>query len=124
MAITFTGVGSGLDANSIIDQLTNLERAPITAFNAKKTSANKQLSLLGDLAGKLAAVTTAVNKADTQSELAAFKVASNNTAVVTATAGSGAALGAHDLTVTSLARAETTQSVVFASDDPGVAGAG
>lgn len=124
MAITFTGLGSGLDANAIIDQLTELERAPIKSLETKKTGANKQLSLFGDLASKLKAVKTALGKVDTSGELAAFRATSGNTSLITATASSTAQPGIHDLTVSALARAESDQSIVLPSDTAGVAGDG
>ena len=47
--ITFSGLGSGLDTQGIITALLAVERRPITALEAKKTSYKTQKNLFGDL---------------------------------------------------------------------------
>jgi flagellar hook-associated protein 2 len=46
--ISFGGLGSGLDTRSIITALMAVERRPITALNAKKTSLNTSKNLFGN----------------------------------------------------------------------------
>src|SRR5437870_1416765 len=53
------GLASGLDTASIIDQLTNIESAPITLNNDSISSYRAQISALGDLLSNLNALKSA-----------------------------------------------------------------
>ena len=59
-SITFGGLASGLDTNSIIDSLVQLQSAPIAALQKRQGGVKSQVSLLGDLASKLAALMLAI----------------------------------------------------------------
>ena len=48
---TFGGLASGLDTNTIIQQLVALERLPIQQLEAKKAAEQSRLDLLGTLSG-------------------------------------------------------------------------
>ena len=47
MPISSPGIGSGLDVNSIVAQLVELERRPIALLQAQKTKLSTQLSSVG-----------------------------------------------------------------------------
>jgi flagellar hook-associated protein 2 len=49
MTIQFGGLATGLDTNSIVEQLMNLERVPITRLEADKTWLNNRLSAFTEL---------------------------------------------------------------------------
>jgi len=53
MAIQFSGLASGMDTGSIITQLMNLERIPITRLEGDKTWMNNRLSAFTELDTKL-----------------------------------------------------------------------
>src|SRR5664279_1316693 len=59
MAITSSGIGSGLDVNSIVSQLMALEQRPLTALATKEASYQASISALGSLKSALSAVQTA-----------------------------------------------------------------
>ncbi len=48
-SILAPGVGSGLDVNSIIDQLMNLERLPLDRLQNQESQVNAQISAYGQL---------------------------------------------------------------------------
>jgi flagellar hook-associated protein 2 len=112
--ISSTGIGSGLDVNSIITQLMAIESQPLTALQAKATTIQSTVSeygkmksavsTLNDLAAKLASTTT----------WGQTTVSSSNPAAVTA-ATSGSAAGSYSVEVQSLASVQTLSSGVFAS---------
>ena len=112
--ISSTGIGSGLDVNSIITQLMAIESQPLTALQKKATTIQSTVSeygkiksavsTLNDLAAKLASTTT----------WGQTTVTSSNPAAVTA-ATSGSAAGSYSVQVQSLASVQTLASGVFAS---------
>jgi flagellar hook-associated protein 2 len=116
-------VGS-IDFSGLISQLVALERRPIQALETKKTGATRQLSLLGDLAGKLTALRSQKDKIGAAEQLRVTKASSSNESRFTATSTDGASPGSYPVRVLALAQAETSQSATFASDTAGIAGAG
>ena len=59
MAISSTGLGSGLDVTSIISQLSALEKQPLKALASKATFFETQLSTMGQIKSQVAAMATA-----------------------------------------------------------------
>lgn len=53
MAISFGGLATGIDTGSIIDQLMNIERVPITRMEADKTWLNNRLTAFTDFDKRL-----------------------------------------------------------------------
>jgi flagellar hook-associated protein 2 len=49
--ISFGGLGSGLDTNAIIRALLDVERVPINALEAKKSSTQQKSSLIATVEG-------------------------------------------------------------------------
>jgi flagellar hook-associated protein 2 len=121
--VTFAGLGSGIDFGNITTQLVNAEKIPITTLNTRKTGVNRQISLLGDLATKLSALSTAAASLDTANELRVYKAQSGDETRVRVTASSVANVGTYDLTVNALASAQSTRSRAFAARDTAI-GAG
>jgi flagellar hook-associated protein 2 len=112
--VSLGGMASGLDTQSIIDQLMAVERAPETRLKLKESALQARQSTLNDVAGRLRNLLTAAKDlssvgtwADTQS------LDVSDSTKLTATRLSGAAPGGHDITVSSLARSEQ-RSYVFA----------
>jgi flagellar hook-associated protein 2 len=115
--ITAPGIGSGLDVNSIITQLMALERRPLDALDSRKTQVNSQISAYGKLKSTLATFQSAMKKLATLDNFQIFKTSSTDEAVVTATAGPGAAGGTIDVVVTQLAARHKLASTPFLSAD-------
>ena len=60
MAISASGIGSGLDVNGIVAQLMSLERRPLDNLNALGTKLDAQLSAYGQLKSALSTFQTAM----------------------------------------------------------------
>ena len=118
--ITAPGIGSGLDVNSIITQLMALERRPLDLLDTRKTQINAQISAYGKLKSALATFQAAMKKLATLDKFQIFKTSSADEAVVTATAGPGAAGGTIDVVVTQLAARHKLASTPFLSADEAV----
>ena len=117
-SITASGLVSNIDTASIVDQLVALESRPITLLQKQQSAFKTQVSLLGDLAAKLASLQSAAQDLGTSGILAA-KVASSNTAF-TATPGTGALAGSYSVRVDQLAQPAKWMSAAFA-DGTGMA---
>ncbi len=107
-----TGVGliSGINSQSIIDQLMQLESAPVTNLQNRITTANSQKSAYTDLQTQLNALkaigTTLTNPLTFQ----AASASSSDEKVLTAAAANGAAVGTFQFQVAQLVSAQQAPS--------------
>jgi flagellar hook-associated protein 2 len=102
--ITFGGVGSGIDTESIISGLLGASRGPITRVQQQNAQVQSAVSSLSDIGNLLSRFKDAVSALDTISEVGSFKAASDSKAVV-ATAAGGAQPGSFKIEVSQLAAA-------------------
>lgn len=121
--ITFSGLSSGLDTASMIEQLVNVERSGATTAQAKKSNIDTQKSIVNGLSSGLSALATATRALDLDSEIKP-RAATSSDSRVSVAASAGAAPGVHDVRVKSLATSQVTQSRAFASTAAGVLGTG
>lgn len=126
MAITVGGLGSGLDVNSIVEQLVEAERAPkATRLDIREAQLSAQLSSFGNLKSALAEFQTAVSGLASSNTFSSTKVSNSNGDLFTATASSIADAGDYTVEVHQLAQAHAvaTPSGVF-SETSDVVGTG
>ena len=64
-AVTFTGLGSGIDSTSIIDQLVEAESGQIRRLEAWKEEWSEKITALETLSTKLSDLRTAAQGMDT-----------------------------------------------------------
>jgi flagellar hook-associated protein 2 len=105
--IQLSGLVSGIDTGSIIEQLMTIEKIPRTKITNDQAAATKKQSLLQDVSTKLTSLKfanddlkSALTWLDTQT------VESGDTTKFTATRTAGAAPGGYDVAVNQLASAE------------------
>jgi flagellar hook-associated protein 2 len=122
-AVTFSGLASGLDTTSLVNQLVAAERSPANAIAQKQSDLNTQKSIVGSLSSALAALGSAVTAMNQPAALQPRTATSSDSHVLVA-ASSGAAATVHDIRVEQLARGQITGSRTFTSADAGVLGAG
>ncbi len=122
-AISFSGLASGLDTASLIDQLVSIERSGATAPSTKKSHLESQKSIVNSLSSALSSLATAARGLDLDSEVKP-RAAAVSDSRVTVAASAGASPGVQDVRVKSLAAAQVTQSRAFSSSAAGVLGAG
>ena len=124
MAISSPGIGSGLDVNSIVSQLVELERRPITILQAQKTKLTTQLSSIGLLQSYMANVQSAagvLGKADFWTKSVA---SSSDSTAVGATALASAVPASYSIEVLNLATAQSLSTAAGAITDASNMGAG
>src|SRR3954454_23093051 len=104
--ISFGGLASGLDTNTIVDQLMAIERQPQNRLKLKQGQIDARKSALGDVMSRLKNLRLAAQDLksttlwlDTQS------VDVNDTTKIAATRTGGAGTGGYQVTVTQLASA-------------------
>jgi len=108
--VSFTGLATGMDTATLVSQLVELRRAPIYRLQSQRQQFEGQISALSTLKDKLFALQKAAQAMDTANEFASLKATSSDEDVLTVSAGSDAAPGSYDISVTSLARSQKSRS--------------
>lgn len=114
--ISFSGLGSGLDINSIVTQLVNAQGQPQQQLlNNQQAALNTTLSALGQLKSGLSGVQSAVDALNNIDTYRTRTVTVGNGALLNATASPGTAQGVYQIEVDQLATAQKQVSAGFAS---------
>jgi flagellar hook-associated protein 2 len=121
--ITIGGLATGLDTNSIVDQLTALEKQrDVDPLTAQQSTAQDQSSALQVFNSKVLNFLSAVDKLRDPDSVLSRTATSTNTSVLTAVGGDGALNGSTSITVTNLAKpAIASSSATKTSADAKVA---
>lgn len=102
--LQLSGLASGLDWKTLVDQLMELERTPINRIEREKTTNTQRSTALRDLNTKLSALQTAAQALADSSIFSARKASSDNSSSTwRISASAGAAVGSHVINVTQLA---------------------
>ena len=122
--ISASGIGSGLDVDSIVSKLIELESRPITRLETRKELNDIKISSFGQLSSALAELQTSISQLKDSSSLVQYQANSSDTTVFTATADSSAAEESHSIEVVSLASAHRLNSTLFSGGESEVIGEG
>ena len=120
MAITATGISSGLDVEGLVTQLMALEKAPLTALAKKQSVAQTKISALGSLKSILSSVQTAAkafvpSTGQTASEkLSSYSASIADATIASVTTSGKAVAGTYSLKVDQLAKAHQIVSATTA----------
>src|SRR5688572_6151068 len=115
--ITFGGVGSGIDTESIISGLVSASRTPLNRVQTQNAQVGSAISSMSDIGNLLSKLKDAVSGLDTVQEVGSFKAASDSKAVV-ATAAGGAQPGSFKIEVGKLASAYKSYSNTLGISQP------
>lgn len=113
--ITSTGIGSGLDVNSIVTQLMAIESRPLTLLQQTQSSLNTQMSAIGTLQSRMSSLRDASNALTSVTLWNQTVATSGNTSSVKVSTSSGAAAGSYAVQVDKLASSQTLASSAFSS---------
>jgi flagellar hook-associated protein 2 len=122
--ITSLGVGSGLDLNSIVTSLVAIEQQPITQLQAQASVLQTEISDFGQISSLMSALESSATALRNPGLWTAQLASSSNSSAVSATAGSGAVSGNYEVTVDSLAAAQTLDSGTPYSSSTDLVGSG
>ena len=117
--ISSPGLGSGLDVNSIVQQLVAIERKPIDALAAQKTTLQDKLSSFGLLQSYTVNIQDAAAALAKPALWQQTTATSSDKTTVAASSGTTAVPGNYSVEVTQLAQAQALASKQYAaSTDP------
>jgi flagellar hook-associated protein 2 len=118
MAITTSGVGSGIDIESLVTKLIAAEGQPATnRINKKEAAWQADLSAYGSLKSALSSFQSAVKSLNDPADFLGRTSTSSNTEVFSATADQTAVPGKYDIQVIQLAESAKSRSGNFTSAD-------
>jgi flagellar hook-associated protein 2 len=116
MAISSTGIGSGLPIDKLVSDLVAAERAAgQTRIDNKKTKLTEQFSAMATLMGAMSGFQASLNSLVSANSFKSRSVSVSDEAAFTARATSSAAAGTYDVQVERLAKAAQLGSDAFAS---------
>ena len=123
-SITFGGLASGLDTDSIISALMDIEKKPLTRLENDKSYLNSRLAAFSKFNDKLKALESAFESLDTTDEFRSYSATAASEEFFTVDANSSAKAGAYNIEVVRLARVQKTASTGYASSSTSTFSAG
>lgn len=122
--ITFSGLSSGIDTETMLRRLVQLESIPITRLQQQQAQLTSRLGVLNQFKGKLTALATAAGGLNSAAAFNTIRASSSNEALATVSATSSAAAGSYRLKVIQLAQAQKAASApqVSATEPRGLNG--
>jgi len=115
-SISSPGIGSGIDVQSIVSQLVALEKAPLTQLEKTASSIKTKISTYGTISSQASALGDAAFKLASASGWNAVTASSSNASAVSVTASAGAPVTSLTMTVSQLAKAQSTASTAVTTD--------
>ncbi len=117
MAISVGGLISGIDTQGVVEQLTELERRPITKLQQREAAYQVQLTSYGSLRSALADLRSAASALNSATDFNQFKGVSSNEGSFTASVFSTAHSGSTSISVQSLAQVHKIRSEAFGAEE-------
>ena len=105
MAISFGGLGNGVDFGQVVTELVKVQRQPIDKLTAAKLDLQKKLTDYGQLGTKLLALQSAASQLRLPSSFDQSTSTVSDSDVLDAQASAGAGKGSYTVQVTQLAKA-------------------
>ncbi|MFN7944169.1 MAG: flagellar filament capping protein FliD [Blastocatellia bacterium] len=124
MAVSFSGLGSGIDFSKLVDAAVAQRSQPIAQLQNRSNTLSKRSDALKALNGKLVTLTAAAKALSANDLGTARDVTSSESSVLTASATTSAANGSYKLTVSRLAASLTQSSRVYSSASSAVLAGG
>ena len=101
--MSISGLASGFDWKSVVDQLTNVERAPQATVRTEQTTLANRRSALGQIATQLTDLQTKATALGDSSLYNRRSVSSSDTTIASVSTADGAVTGSYSINVTTLA---------------------
>lgn len=120
--ISSPGIGSGLDVKSIVSQLVELERQPLTRLRVEAASVQARISTYGEIKSLVSTLGTAAGNLNSLTTWNAVKATSSKPDSVTATATGGTAANSFSVRVDNVAKPQSFASASISGG--GALGAG
>ena len=114
MTLSVSGLGSGIDVDSLVSSLTSVATQPLTALQTKKSQIDAAVTTITGISSRLASLKTAALALSTSTGFASYTAGSSDAAVVASATGS-AGTGSYSVSVSQLAQAQKTRSDVVST---------
>jgi len=114
MAISFSGISTGADWTSIINQLMEIESERLYSLQDRGSEIDQQISAYGRVRSAIDAYMGAVESLLDESTMAGFSGSSTDESVVSVSANSSAAVSTYDIVVSQLASRDKIASSAYA----------
>lgn len=112
----FSGKTSGIDVNSVVNELMQVDEQPETQMQTEQSAISSQVSALTSIGSQLTTLASDVNAlTDLDGAFSQMTTGSSDSTVVDASAGSTATAGTHSVVVTSLATTSSSYSAYIPS---------
>ena len=116
MSFSISGLASGIDTASMIEQLMQLERIPYTKLETKKENLSSNQSIFRNLNTKLNTLKTAAADLTYSSNFKQTSVKSSDESVLKTTNSTSASLGDYTVNVTKLAQNHSIKSIEVSTE--------
>jgi len=113
--VSFSGLSSGIDTDSIISKLLQIEAIPIQRLQTQQQDIQSKQGIYAQLRTSLQAVNTAASALNSASAFNPVAATSSDTTVATITATNDAISGTYNLSVSKLAQAQKVSSTAQAN---------
>ena len=117
MAVSSIGIGSGLDVESIVTQMVELEKRPIKTLEAKAEFIQSRISTYGQIKSLTDDLNAAVRDLTLDRTWSTVKISASNSSVVSASMTGSAQAGSYNIYVERLAQAQTSVSSAMAKTE-------
>lgn len=114
-SISSAGIGSGLDVNSIVTQLMNVEKQPLTALDTKEAGYQSKLTSYGTLKSAVASLQSAARALKSTTLYNSMTAKTGDSAVFSASANTAAQAASYSIQVVDRAQAQAISSQAFPS---------
>jgi flagellar hook-associated protein 2 len=108
MDLGLSGLASGFDWKSLVNQLSDVERAPQKRLRSDQSHIENRNQAYGSVKTQLNVLKNRLDNLSSDSVLQARKASVSDTSILTATAASGVSTGTYELNITQLATASKT----------------
>lgn len=122
-AISFSGLGSGLDTASLVSQLVSVEKQPANLLLQQQTNIGTQKAIVDTIASSVSALGSLVGNMSLGSDLS-FRTATASDSHVSVAVSSSAVATTHAVRVEQLAKAQVVTSKPLTSSAAGALGDG
>jgi flagellar hook-associated protein 2 len=110
------GLMSGLDTNTIIEQLVRLERIPIQKMEKRQELLSSQRSMFTEIESSLKALQSKMKDFDSKEKILSYNAKSSDEDFMTVEASGEAVAGSHSVQILQTARAEQNRSAAFGNN--------
>ena len=117
MGLSSLGVGSGLDANALVQSIMKAEQVPLNSLNNKKVDLNSKLTAYAQVKSNLSPLQSAIADLSSPQNFQSFSVSSNDPASISSSVSGTPTAGLYNVEVTQLAQGQKLFSQGVASVD-------